>query len=364
MKRRVISFLLILSLATTVIFPTSAFAESNQFKGLNDPKLLQYVEDAVYSELEENFQSDDYRVEDISTVYLSAEYLEDLAYNSQENIYFGYKLSELEEQFQGTKYIFTLGDDGKTTVKAFESYDDTFERVVRNVAVGTGVILICATVSVVSGGLGAPAVSVVFAASAKTATAFALSSSVISGLVSGTVKGMQTGNFDEAMKAAALSASESFKWGAISGAVTGGVVKTIALNRPIPSPQEAEIAALKKYGGTDQVTYLGGQEVAYGTPGATRPDVVVNKNGIIEAIEVKRYDLASETCRERLNHELLRQVTARVENLPAGSTQRIVLNVEGRQFTRALVEEVKTELTATLFDVYPNIPIDVMGAVI
>lgn len=124
------------------------------------------------------------------------------------------------------------------------------------------------------------------------------------------------------------------------------------------------VAALKKYGGRDQVTFLGGEEVPHGTPGATRPDVVVNHNGIIEAIEVKRYDLANDACRERLKDELLRQVTARAENLPAGSTQRIVLNVEGRQFTRALVEEVKTEITSTLFDVYPNIPIDVMGAMI
>lgn len=35
-----------------------------------------------------------------------------------------------------------------------------------------------------------------------------------------------------------------------------------------------EALALEKYGGTDQLTYLCGKEVAYGTPGATRPDVV------------------------------------------------------------------------------------------
>lgn len=361
--RRFIALLLVLSIALLVL-PVSVYADNTEFGGLSDPKLLQYIEDAVYSELEEDFQSDDYRVEDISSVYLSAEYLEDLAYNSQENIYFGYELSELEEQFQGTKYIFTLGDDGRTTVKAFESYDDTFEKVVQNVAIGTGVILVCVTVSAVSGGLGVSTISAVFAASAKTGTAFALSSGVISGTFSGIVKGVQTGNFDDAMKAAALSGSEGFKWGAISGAVTGGITKAVALNKPVPSPRDAELAALKKYGGSDQVSFLGGKEVAYGTPGATRPDIVVEHNGVLEAIEVKRYDLANEVCRERLKDELLRQVKDRVINLPEGSTQRIVLNVEGRNFASILVEEVKEELTKALFGVYPNIPIDVMGAVI
>ncbi|MCR5305366.1 MAG: hypothetical protein K6E36_02550 [Oscillospiraceae bacterium] len=42
--------------------------------------------------------------------------------NSQENVYFGYTLSELEQQFEGTKYVFTVNDEGQTTVKAFEAY--------------------------------------------------------------------------------------------------------------------------------------------------------------------------------------------------------------------------------------------------
>ncbi len=362
--RRFLLLFLTLSVLITSTLPITLFAENTSFKGLNDPNLWQYVEDAVYSELEENFQSDDFAVNDISVSYISAEYLEDLAYNLQENIYFGYKLSELEEQFQGTKFVFTLGDDGRTAVKAFEAYDDTFDKVVRNIAVGTGVILICATVSVATGGLGASAVSVVFAASAKTGATFALSSGTISGVISGTVTGMQTGDFDQALKAAALSGSEGFKWGAISGAITGGIMQTAALNKTVPSPREAEAAALKKYGGEEQLTYLGGKEVPYGTPGATRPDVVVNRNGVLEAIEVKRYDLANDACCDRLSKELLRQVTARTQNLPVGSTQRIVLNVEGRNFSHSLVEGVITELQSTLNGVYPGIPIEVMGAMI
>lgn len=199
------------------------YINSLGFTSLNDTDLMRYVEDTVYSDLIDQLNSEDYFVENVEAVYISKEYLEELAYNSQENIYFGYKLSELDEAFQGQKYIFTLGENGQTDVQLFEEYDDTFDKVIRNVAIGTGVILLCVTVSVVTGGLGAPAVSMVFAASAKSATIFALSSGLISGVSAGVVEGLQTHDFEKAVKAAALHGSEGFMWGAITGAVAGGI---------------------------------------------------------------------------------------------------------------------------------------------
>lgn len=205
------------------------YINSLGFSSLNDADFMRYVEDTVYSDLVNQLNSNDYFVENVEAVYISKEYLDELAYNSQENIYFGYKLSELDEAFQGQKYIFTLGDNGQTDVKLFEEYDDTFDKVIRNVAIGTGVILLCVTVSVVTGGLGAPAASMIFAASAKSATVFALSSGVISGVSAGVVEGLQTHDFDKAIKAAALKGSEGFMWGAVTGAVVGGATEAIAL---------------------------------------------------------------------------------------------------------------------------------------
>ena len=199
------------------------YIQSLGFKSLNDPELLRYVEDSVYADLVNQLNSDDYFVENVEAVYISKEYLDELAYNSQENIYFGYKLSDLDDAFQGEKYIFRLSDSGETEVVPFEEYDDTFDKVIRNVAIGTGVILLCVTITVVTDGLGAPAVSAIFAASAKTATGFAASSAVISGASAGIVEGYKTHDYDKAMKAAALKGSEGFMWGAITGAVVGGV---------------------------------------------------------------------------------------------------------------------------------------------
>lgn len=351
------------------------------FTGLSDPLLLQYIEDSVYSDLVNEFSSEDYIIENVKATYVSKEYLEEVAYNSQANIFFGYTLAELDAQFQGTKYVFTLGDNGETTVIPFEDYDDTYEKVLKNVAIGTGVILVCVTVSVVTGGAGLAPVSMVFAASAKTATTFAISGTLFGGVSAGVVEGIKTKDFDSALKAAALGGSEGFKWGAISGALVGGASELSAIHRAskavegateyakgtveiaddLPQWRQAELRALNESGGYEQLTYLNGKQVPFGTEGATRPDVVRVLGDHIEAVEVKYYNLESSASLNTLYSELEREVTARVANLPAGSTQRIVLDVTGRGFSEATCEAVKTNIWSLLDKVYPNIPIEIVG---
>lgn len=235
--KKILALLLIVSLLACSL--PASFAEEAQlpagsvpeagFSGMNDPNLLRYTEDTIYENLVATLDSDEYFVENVSAVYISQEYIDELAYNSQANIYFGYTLQELAEQFQGTKYIFTLGDDGSTIVTEFEEYDDTYDRALKNVAIGTGVILVCVTVSLVSAGLGAPAVSMIFSVAAQSGTKMALSGGIMGGVAAGIVTGVQTGDMDEALKAAALAGSEGFKWGAISGALAGGASEAIAL---------------------------------------------------------------------------------------------------------------------------------------
>ncbi len=201
-----------------------------QYDSLDDDDLLAYVEDMVYRDAVTSLNSDEYFVEKVSAVYISKEYLEEVAFNSQSNIYFGYTLAELDEVFQGTKYIFTLSDDGATTVQELQEIEDvSTETMLKNVAIGTGVILICVTVSVVSAGAGAPAISMIFAASAATAETFAFSGAAFGGISAGIVRGIQTGDFNEAAEAAAMGATEGFKWGAIGGAIVGGGSETFLL---------------------------------------------------------------------------------------------------------------------------------------
>ena len=221
--------LLALLLSLLLVLSFSASAENTpRFSGMNDPALLQYIEDDLYEGLVSTLDSEEYFVENVQAVYISQEYLDEVAYNSQANVFFGFTLAELEAQFEGERYVFTLGDDGTTQVQPFEDYDDTYDRILHNIAVGTGVILVCVTVSVATGGV-APAVSMIFAVSAKTASVAALSGGALGGVAAGITTGIQTKDLDSALKAAALSGSEGFKWGAITGAISGGASEAIAL---------------------------------------------------------------------------------------------------------------------------------------
>lgn len=335
------------------------------FNGLNDPNLLQYVEDTLYANLSVDFASEDYIIENVNAIYYSKEYLEEIAYNSKSNIFFGYTLAELDEQFEGDRYVFTLSDDGQTNVEPFKSYDGTYNQIIKNVAIGTGVILVCVTVSVISGGIGAQTISMVFAASAKTGTAFALSSAGFSSIFTGVVTGIQTGDFNQAIKAGALAGSEGFKWSAIGGALTGGAEKALALRSPqnaasaIPTYPQSEQFAHKMYGGSTQKSYIGGKEVPYGTAGSTRPDIVREIDGHLEAIEVKNWDL-----RKNLNafcNVLKQEIKNRKVNCPPGTTQRIALDVRNRGYSPEELSAWLKTIRASLADIYSDIPIDIWG---
>lgn len=197
-------------------------------KGLDDENMLQYIEDNMYTELVGALDSEEYFVENVEAVYYPKEYIEALASNSQANRYFGYTVAELDAQFQGTKYIFTLGEYGQTCAVPMETLtEDVYIKTLEDVIVGTGVILICVTVSVVSAPA-APAVSMIFAASATTGTRVALESGAMS-FAAAIAKGYETENFEQALKAGAEAAGEGFKWGAITGAIMGGGSEAISL---------------------------------------------------------------------------------------------------------------------------------------
>ena len=346
--------------------------EMISFSRMDDPEYMAFVQDMLYSGLSEQFDSDDYYIENIKVAYLSREYLEELAYNSQSNIWFGYTLADIKEAFGDTPYVFTLGEDNTTVVVPFQSYDDTYDRVIKNVAVGAGVILICATVSFVTGGAGLTSVSMVFSASAKTGASMGLSWGALSGLIAGAVEGIKTKDFDKAKKAAALAGSNAFKWGAVVGTIVGGTSTALQLrgggasSEPTdlgstPEYRRAEQRALEAYGGDGQATYLGGEKVAWGTPGATRPDVVRTVGDHLEAIEVKYYKLDGAANLGVMKKELLREVGDRIANMPPGTTQRVVLDVTGRGYSKSFVEGIAASVKEWLEPIYHNIPVDIAG---
>ena len=162
-------------LLALVLLAGCALGESApEFRRMGDAALLPYLENSLYEQLVSDLDSSDYFVENVRAVYISQEYLDELAFNSQENVYFGYTLSELNAQFQGEKYIFTLGENNETVAVPWTDYDDAYDRVIRNVAI-------------------------------------------------------RTGDLQQAAREAALAGSEDFKWGAIVGSISGGVTEAVGL---------------------------------------------------------------------------------------------------------------------------------------
>ena len=381
MLKRLLSLALVLSLLCSACFAESVDPTMPDFQGMNDFRLLQYTEDQVYSELSYQLGNEDYIIENVKAIYVSQEYIDELAFNFQANIFFGYTLEDLEDEFKNTGFVFTLGENGTTVVQPISDYDDTYDKVIRNIAIGTGVILVCVTVTAVTAGAGLVTTSMIFAAAAKSGSTAALAGMALGGIAAGVVKGYETGDIEQALKAAAVGGSESFKWGAISGATIGGLQKLSAIRKAsralegaeeylkgtvqiaddIPNWRQAELRALNKYGGYDQLTFLNGKQVDFGTSGATRPDITRLLGDHLEAIEVKYYNLEDRGCLNKMYSELQREITDRVKNLPKGSTQRIVLDVTGRGYGIETVDKVAAHIWEILNEIYPNIPIDFLG---
>jgi hypothetical protein len=133
---------------TTVPVPTTIPWEETELQSssLGSVKLLNYVEEEIRTELSQSLDPEIYRVDEVSVKYISKEYLEELEYNSQVNIFFGYTLAEVEAMFEGDSFVFTLGDDGQTNVERFVANGNMFDRLVRHVAQGGGVLLVRVTV--------------------------------------------------------------------------------------------------------------------------------------------------------------------------------------------------------------------------
>lgn len=270
-------------------------AEFQDLRALNNDTLLEYVEDAVYCELVDTLDPEEFYVEEVTTRFVSKEYLEELAFNSQKNVFFGYTLLELKQQFDGKPYVFTLGDDGQTTViEAREITDDTYAEAVKNVAIGAGVIIVCASVALITKNPAAAAtagktVKLIFTVSSKGAQAgslIALQSGAIGGGMAAVVEAIHTGDWEEIKREGILGASEGFKFGAIAGTVAGVVdgiriVGNTCYFKP-GTPQAIKYPSGVEFSTVDNVKYPRFEKWAKATAKFDKPNVMdaLNHTGL------------------------------------------------------------------------------------
>ena len=73
--KKIISLILVIALVVIGVYRFDgmkpALAESVEFKTLNDPALLEYVEESVYKSVIAELDSDEYFVENVSVKYIS-----------------------------------------------------------------------------------------------------------------------------------------------------------------------------------------------------------------------------------------------------------------------------------------------------
>ena len=145
-------------------------------------------------------------VEDIAIQTMSQEYYEELEFNSQENIYFGHNESQLLQMFDTAKYSFTVNSNGKTIVGLDSDLfkEDYLTKAMKNVVIGSGVIIVCASVSVVlSGGATTPMAIMIVAGQLTTEAALA---SAISGVVTAGISKFNGESNEEILENTLISA--------------------------------------------------------------------------------------------------------------------------------------------------------------
>lgn len=129
----------------TETVPAIQVPEDEILLSLNDPAFLTDLEEQIYIDLVTQLDSSDCFVENVDVIYISQEYLEELEFNSQSNVFFGYTLDELNALFEGKQYIFTLGENGETVVQEMPSPSFSYPQLIKPVVIGGGIILICVT---------------------------------------------------------------------------------------------------------------------------------------------------------------------------------------------------------------------------
>lgn len=129
--------------------------QTNKETNPSNNYIMNDLEMSIYNSLSNKINSENYVIEKVEMLNMTKEYYEAVMYNSKENVFFGYSLSELDDQFEGSRYIFTLGDNGQTVVEEFVPNKDTsYSQTLLSIAGGTGIILIRVTVSVITDFLG------------------------------------------------------------------------------------------------------------------------------------------------------------------------------------------------------------------
>lgn len=106
-----------------------------------------------------------------------------------------------------------------------------------------------------------------------------------------------------------------------------------------PTWRQSELDAATDFPDYDaQKSFINGEEVPYGTKGSVRPDYY--KDGF--SVDIKNYNVESASGRSNLARNIEKQYYQRIENLPDGTKQSVMIDIRG--------QNVSDEALGALYD--------------
>ena len=108
-----------------------------------------------------------------------------------------------------------------------------------------------------------------------------------------------------------------------------------------PTWRQSELDAATDFPGyADQKSFINGKEVSYGTKGSVRPDYY--KEGF--SVDIKNYNIENASGRSNLARNIEKQYYQRIENLPNGTKQSVMIDIRGQSVSDEVLSELYDEI--------------------
>ena len=106
---------------------------------------------------------------------------------------------------------------------------------------------------------------------------------------------------------------------------------------PRPTWRQSELDAVNDFPNySTQKSFIDGKEVPYGTKGSVRPDFYTNGS----SIDIKNYNVTTSSGRSKLASNIEKQYLQRLDNLPAGTNQSVMIDIRGQNVSDEALESL------------------------
>ena len=144
-----------------------------------------------------------------------------------------------------------------------------------------------------------------------------------------------------AFAAAGYGLNKAFSWTKSLFKTKSGIDIEGGTSTSRPTWRQSELDAATDFPDYDaQKSFINGEEVPYGTKGSVRPDYY--KDGF--SVDIKNYNVESASGRSNLARNIEKQYYQRIENLPDGTKQSVMIDVRGQNVSDATLNALYDDI--------------------